>query len=319
MKRYVDELASSSEGLAKIQEIYGPLQIGSSCSLILYGIMLAQVYNYYTTTPKDLRLIRYLVLYLAIVETIHSVCEVLIIYEPLVLDFGKLSVTHLYPRALPAQSITMVAISTPIQVFLAWRIRNLQGSIWIPALICCLAAMSFAGGLWTGIGVAIARAYAKTPERYPPVFLWLISAAVADILIAGSLSWSLWQRKSGLPSSNAVVSRIIIFTIQTGFVMSFLAVADVIFLVCLPNIALNWVPEAALVKIYAIQLLSTLNARESLNKVWEDQLNNFILEQSNEEFFISVEASIQTPGSMVFERRSALPNFEPRRPHKINV
>ncbi|KAH9478065.1 hypothetical protein JR316_0010302 [Psilocybe cubensis] len=98
---------------------------------------------------------------------------------------------------------------------------------------------------------------------------------------------------------------------------SFLAIADVVFLVCLPEITLNWIFEAVLAKIYAIQLLSTLNARDSLNKVWDDQLNKFCLEAGSN-FVVSMEPNIATPDSgSTFE--AVLSTRQPTGSPKIGV
>lgn len=96
---------------------------------------------------------------------------------------------HLYKYFLHGEFVTCKALSGFQRLYAAWR--PCLSVYKILPIGYLLSNNHTAGGLWTGIGVAIARAYAKTPERYPPVFLWLISAAVADILIAGSLSWSL--------------------------------------------------------------------------------------------------------------------------------
>ncbi|KDR66244.1 hypothetical protein GALMADRAFT_1160882 [Galerina marginata CBS 339.88] len=259
-----------------IQRIYGPMLIGVFCSSILYGVLVVQVYNYWLTYKKDLRIIRYLILYLFLVETIHTAIAMYMMYQPLIINFGSGLVFRDFPTALPAEPILTILISTPIQVFIAWRIWRIQNSFWIPAFVCVLAAVSAAGGIWTGIVVVVIGVFAGTPQAYPAVYLWLVSAATADIMITGSLAVILLRRKTGLPS-DAVISRIVLFTIQTGLLTSISAVVDVVLLLVVPHTTVNFLVDVTLAKIYAISLISTLNARESLNKGW-DHHHSFLLD-----------------------------------------
>ena len=42
-----------------------------------------------------------------------------------------------------SDAIMTVLISTPIQIFVAWRIRVISRSIWVALSICILAVISF--------------------------------------------------------------------------------------------------------------------------------------------------------------------------------
>ncbi|KAF9555892.1 hypothetical protein CPC08DRAFT_752817 [Agrocybe pediades] len=115
--------------------------------------------------------------------------------------------------------------------------------------------------------VAMLRVYEKSPQAYPAVYLWLGSAAAADMLITASLSCILYRRRTGSPASDAVLTRIICFTIQHGLVTSIAAILDIVLLVAFPQLDF----EVALVKLYANTLMSTLNSRQSLNKQWNNR------------------------------------------------
>ncbi|KDR66537.1 hypothetical protein GALMADRAFT_147772 [Galerina marginata CBS 339.88] len=280
MLRYVDPFDTNLG--AAIQGLYGPVVIGVLCSMILYGILVSQMYNYHVTYKSDLPIVRYLVLYLFVAESVHTAIAMFIIYQSLVLNFGKDSVTHDYPTTFPAGEYR-----SPRLAFLAWRIWRIQKSFWIPVLICILAVTSGAGGIWAGVDVAIFRVYADSKRAYPPGYLWLSSSAAADILITASLTTILSRRKTGIPSSDAVISRIIIYTVQTGLVTSIAAIADVVLLIALPHITLNFLFDVSLVKIYSISLISSLNvnspsARKSLNRSWNNE-SSLLFNQDIEE------------------------------------
>ncbi|KDR66525.1 hypothetical protein GALMADRAFT_1143077 [Galerina marginata CBS 339.88] len=229
---------------------------------------------------RDIWIVRGLVFYLVIIETIHTALIMYQVYEPLVIHFGKKSVFYDFPTTLPAESILMVLICTPIQIFIAWRIWRIQKIFWISILICGFSVMSAGGGIWTGIKLSELHTYANSPRAYPAVYLWLFSFAAADILMTGSLGIILSRRKIGLPASDKVIQNIIVCTIEAGITTSLAAIIDVILLLALPHFALNFIFDVMLVKIYAITLMCTLNARESLNKSWDNN-QTFLFGEEN--------------------------------------
>ncbi|KAG6915778.1 hypothetical protein DXG01_009860 [Tephrocybe rancida] len=158
-----------------------------------------------------------------------------------------------------------VAVSTPIQLFFGWRIFKLTKSIWVPILIALFAIVSFGGGCWTGIMVATVKLFARKPELHNPALLWFLSACVADVLITVSLVFSLSRRKTGFVVTDDAISKIIRMTVQTGMLTAFFAIGDVVFFMTLPRTALNFLWDLALSKLYSNCLLSTLNARASMN------------------------------------------------------
>ncbi|KAF9041518.1 hypothetical protein BJ165DRAFT_291045 [Panaeolus papilionaceus] len=254
-----------------VQPLFGPMLIGVFCSMILYGVVLSQFYTYYITSKNDPARIRYLVLYLFIVETIHTGFAMLMLYQPLIIHFGDERAISQFPAALTSGPILSVAISTPIQIFIGHRIHRLQASFWVAGIVALLAVISCCGGVWTTVIIIMFRVFSKKPETHPPVMLWLIGSAVADIFITMSLSYSLWVRKTGIRATDAIITRIIVYTIQTGLLTSIAAILDVVLLIALPNLTVNFIFDITLVKLYAITLLSSLNGRASLNEDWNQR------------------------------------------------
>ncbi|KAJ3508470.1 hypothetical protein NLJ89_g5735 [Agrocybe chaxingu] len=125
------------------------------------------------------------------------------------------------------------------------------------------------GAIWSTVQVTDFRLTSKKPETHPPVLLCLASA-LSFMYVRKLMNRFQYARRTGLKAADEVISRIIVFTIQTGLVTSIGAILDLILLITVPEININFIFDVTLVKIYAISLLSTLNARASLN----DQLNH---------------------------------------------
>lgn len=218
---------------------------------------------------NDARWIKYLVLYLFLIETANTAIDMVMMYQPLILEYGHKLVV--FPVMFAAEPVTIVAISTPIQLFFAWRIRLLTKQNIVAAIIAILSLVSLAGGIWTTILITIIKLFKRKPELHWPALMWFLSATIADILITITLVINLSRRKTGFAATDDAISKIIRMTVQTGMLTALFAVGDVIFFMTLPSTALNFIWDLALTKLYANCLLSTLNARAGLKEMTSHQ------------------------------------------------
>ncbi|KAF9000863.1 hypothetical protein BDQ17DRAFT_1359106 [Cyathus striatus] len=251
--------------MVDVRLLFGPMLIGSFVNAILYGILVVQMYDYYRIYKNDSTRTRLLVLFIFIAETVNTGFVISMMFQPLILKFGLDDAAKHFPTMLTAEPLMIVLISTPIQLFISYRLYRISGSPYVSVIICLLAICSFGGGIWTSAMIVIIRDFARKPELHTPALVWLVTAAAADILITGSISWSLYKRRTGYKQTDAVITRIIILTVQTGLITAVAAMADVIFFLILPKITVNFICDLALTKLYANSLMSTLNARLSLN------------------------------------------------------
>ncbi|KAF9041474.1 hypothetical protein BJ165DRAFT_1489239 [Panaeolus papilionaceus] len=161
----------------------------------------------------------------------------------------------------------IVFISTPIQIFFAWRIRLLTKSNILAAIICFFSLVSTGGGIWTTVRLVQVRLFSRKPELHWPALVWFLAACISDVLITLVLVFTLSKRKTGFVATDDAISKIIRMTVQTGMLTAFFAIGDVVFFMSLPHTALNFVWDFSLSKLYSNCLLSTLNARAELQEL----------------------------------------------------
>ncbi|KAJ6562261.1 hypothetical protein B0H19DRAFT_1143989 [Mycena capillaripes] len=244
---------------------YGPMLIGVFFNMILYGVFVGQALTYYQLYHKDGAWMRYFVLYLFVLETLNTGFDMAMMYQPLILDYGQK--LDYFPKVFPTEPLIVVLVSTPIQIFFAWRIYTITKMISVPAVIAVFAIAALAGGLWTTAKVTIIKEFQYKPLLHPSALLWFLASCVADILITISLTLTLSHRKTGFVATDSVIDKIIRTTIQTGLVTSVFSVLDVICFMVFPHYAVNFVWDLALSKLYSNALLSTLNARAHLDAI----------------------------------------------------
>jgi len=241
--------------------------IGVYINLILCGILIMQTYYYYQTYRSDSKGIKFFVAYLFIIEIANSICDMAMMYQPLIIEWGTTDATKYFPTLFLMEPIIIVLVSTPIQFFFAWRVKTLTQSIWIPLIIVLFSLGSAAGGLWTGIRIAILKLFADKPLLHWSALVWFLCSVVADVLITIVLVRSLSSRKTGFSGTDSAIDKIIRMTVQTGMITAICAIGDVIFFMTLPHTALNFIWDLTLSKLYTNCLLSTLNARSTLKSM----------------------------------------------------
>ncbi|KAK7001415.1 hypothetical protein R3P38DRAFT_2558938 [Favolaschia claudopus] len=221
----------------------------------------AQMFQYYQKYRNDNSRIRYFILYLFLANTANLVFEIAIVYEPLIVRYGSWNTEYfLSKQSIPlylstnTDAVSVVAISTPVQMFTAWRIRVITGSIVLPLIISFLSVASFAGGLGVTIFVSIRNEFHQFQSFSSVIIVWLVASAVCDVLITIVLTYSLTTRKTGFSAVDGQINRIIRLTVQTGAITAVAALADLILFL---TTSLNFIPDFPLSKLYTISLLST--------------------------------------------------------------
>ncbi|KAJ7022393.1 hypothetical protein C8F04DRAFT_1240790 [Mycena alexandri] len=327
--------------LFNFQLMFAPLLFGVIMNALLFGVFIVQVHTYFRLYRTDFTWTRYIIYYLIVMETINTICDVGLIYEPLITLRNSQSVEIYSPKFLAAGAhslrrvdiviksdlprssdpIVTTLISTPCQLFLAWRIRRVTKSNWLSGLVALLSFLSLVGGVGATIGVALNPEFAKFHLVEPEITLWLTSTAFADLFITAFLVNFLWSNKTGFKTqTDSVADKIIFFTVQTGTLTSFAAITDVTLFLLVPvsflprrlrskpNIRvlednpdvhlvrtfeplkffmfcatgiLNSSRDFSLSKLYSVCLVATLNAREEWNGLLEQMPSKNKMKDAN--------------------------------------
>nr|GAT46361.1 predicted protein [Mycena chlorophos] len=250
--------------------IFGPLLIGTILSTLFYGVMAAHMFTYYQRFKNDRQWIRYLLLYIFIIESLRIVVQVAITYQPLVVEFGSQQALIVSPLFVPGDAATLVLISTPVQIFTGWRISGMfslrfgsrsllrrpsviTGRRYLWALIAALALVSLGGGFSVSIFSGIRNEFREFATFNNAVILWFISSAVCDVFIAVILTHSLSTRKTGFGVDTQInristrktgfgvdtqINRIVRATVQTGVITACGAIAVLVVFLVLPTTTL---------------------------------------------------------------------------------
>ncbi|KAJ3782740.1 hypothetical protein GGU10DRAFT_362938 [Lentinula aff. detonsa] len=256
-----------------VLEVYTPFFVGTFLNIFLYGIAVTQMYTYYRTSKRDTLWIKLLILYLFVFEMINSICDIGLIFESLLLKFGDPNIVVTSPWTLRLDGISTTLISTPVQIFMAWRIQIIMETVIPAVIIVVLALSSLTGSIWLAVAVSSSPQFAKFNDFRAAPSLWLISSAIADIAIACCLVYGLSKKRTGFAVLNDQIDRIIRVTLQTGSLTALTALIDVIVFLSVPDTTIFFAWDLTLCKLYTTTLLSSLNARASSRNAGMNKIN----------------------------------------------
>ncbi|TKY90492.1 hypothetical protein EX895_000490 [Sporisorium graminicola] len=241
----------------------GCMYIGVMLNVWLYGFSIVQAYIYYVNFKTDKPFMRYFVLFLVIADTVNSIFDQVFMYQYLVSHFGNLTYASKSNAAFAADPVMTGIIAFSTQLFFAWRVYKLMHSKIMPTLIAIGATISLLSAIGTTIGVEIVLEFQKFQKFQEVVILWLGFAALTDVLITGSLVFTLNKSRTGFAATDDVITKLIRMTLQTGALTTLFATVDLILFLASTS-TLHLVFNLPLAKLYVNSLLSTLNARVTI-------------------------------------------------------
>ncbi|KAJ3566612.1 hypothetical protein NP233_g6892 [Leucocoprinus birnbaumii] len=124
-------------------------------------------------------------------------------------------------------------IAFPVQVVYCWRIWVLSGWRLLPGVIGFSALAAASAGFVHGITNQIAGAVTRIPPNlWFPIVLWFVASAIADILIAVSMTYLLLRFKSEKYMSRNllfILRRLLIFTLEANILTALVAITTLVF------------------------------------------------------------------------------------------
>ncbi|OCH87970.1 hypothetical protein OBBRIDRAFT_759000 [Obba rivulosa] len=239
---------------------YGPILIGTVFNIMLYGIMITQTFLYFTVYKQDKLWMKLFVCLLFLCDTLNSVFDIVFVYVPLVNKFGDPGALSYATWVFATDPAMTAIIALQVQLFFAWRVKVLTGSIPAVVLIVICSLFQFFGGLGTAIAVGMIPEFVQFQRFKAIVIVWLAFSSIADVAITFALVWHLRKHKTGFAATDDIVNRVIRMTVQTGLVTALWASIDLVAYLTSSS-GLHLIFNIPLAKLYTNSLMSSLNSR----------------------------------------------------------
>lgn len=242
--------------------------IGLVFNVLLYGIMITQLYIYVSTYRKDPLWIKLYVACLFLADTFNTVFLMIYLYDSLILHFGDVPFLNTANWIFATDPVMTAFIGSMVQAFFAWRIRvlNMSWMFWVPASVCAL--IGAAGGLSTSIAIHFVSHFSDFQKFEIAVIFWLVAAATGDVFITVALTKYLRTHYTGYRATDDRIDAIMRLVVQTGMVTAVWAIIDLGVYLGDPT-GTHLIFNLPLSKLYSNSLLSSLNARGG----WKPQVS----------------------------------------------
>ncbi|KAJ7472882.1 hypothetical protein B0H11DRAFT_1344259 [Mycena galericulata] len=238
-----------------------PLLFGSLFNFLIFGILVIQIYVYRACFSRDSLIIQSLVYFVFLVILVCIYLNGSDLYYWFGSGFGDSTrLTNIRYTIIYAPVLGPL-ISTLVQLFFCYRIFIIKRSVWpIPVLISMISMAQFAGGLGGGIFALIVQRRVRGPLSTILTYVWLVSGAAADIMIAVMMTYLLLSAAVH-PSTRDVIKDVVTLIIETNTFSALVAILSLGLFVGSGTTHYFSCPVVVLPGIYANTLLATLNNR----------------------------------------------------------
>ncbi|CCO36126.1 hypothetical protein BN14_10250 [Rhizoctonia solani AG-1 IB] len=259
--------------MGEMDAMFGATYIGVVLSTFLYGILTLQTYVYWFKYVHDGAFDRWFVLALWLMDTIQSVCICHMQYHYTITNYANPEALQFNNWSLNFEVGFTAIITFMVQAFFArraWFFTKRVGSRFtttrktqlLGAIVGLLAAMGLGFGLASFAMTFVLGRFSRFIEYRWLVGIWLGAAAFCDVVIVYMLSTALMTQRTGFGRTDALINKLLRYTINTGLLTSLIAVADLICF-CTMNNLVHLGFNMVLGKLYTNTLLATLNARDT--------------------------------------------------------
>ncbi|KAJ6493030.1 hypothetical protein C8R45DRAFT_1135938 [Mycena sanguinolenta] len=236
--------------------------VGTVVNWGLLGALAVQVYIYCLAFPKDRLVSKLVVAFVVIAETLQTIGGSRDTIRIFGAGWGNPEILNEVGWAWFSVPILGSLIASVGQIFFAWRIYIIAKSPYVPILIAIVTAFQLGAGIWTGVDIIRARVFSQFRLFIPPE-AWLSATAASDFIIVGGMVFYLLKAKQPefKAKTNATLSRIIKFTVETGALCALSAIADLCLFVAFDGNNYHLGVCIWLSKVYSNSILVILNSR----------------------------------------------------------
>ncbi|KAJ7787962.1 hypothetical protein B0H14DRAFT_2950954 [Mycena olivaceomarginata] len=229
--------------------------IGTLLNFFLFGTLFIQ-----RMFPKDRAAIKSLVYFVFLTMVLCACLNAADAHYWFAAGFGDI-VKFGQARFSPFYTPFMGSIITlAVQLFFCYRISVFRSSaMWWSFLIAAISFLQAAGGMGGGIIAFIASNEQHDRVRTLLVYMWLVGDAVADLMIAVTMTYLLTQASE--PQTQSIVRGVIRLIIETNTFSASVAIIGLALFAGMPGTDYFICPTMVLPGIYANTLLVLLNNR----------------------------------------------------------
>ncbi|KAI6035676.1 hypothetical protein EDC04DRAFT_3114784 [Pisolithus marmoratus] len=280
--------------MSAYDQTFGPLLVGTLFNTYLYGIVTHQFASYYRANFNDRLAVKCVVAFLLVLDTFHSVAVMYMAWVYMVTNHANPTVLQFSIWPYPFTPIGTATSAFVTHLFLGDSIYRLTHNKVLFGVIITTALLTFGLGMANGVKAWIIHMNADMPRISSLAIPWLSMQVIVDMFSTVTLSIIFAREKTGMPTTDSVLRRLIRGAIQTGLFGSIFALGYLITFVLLPKANFYGMFAIPIGRIYSNTLLDTLLVREKLKM---EMTHNVFEETSRMMGWIPTTKELRPPAS----------------------
>jgi len=245
-----------------LDNTYGAAFIGMVVAAVLYGVSCLQAFYYYTH-QNDTWHNKLTVTAAMIFDTVHQALITHAVYTYTITDWGNVEQLQLMVWSLLVEVLFTALTALIVQSFLTMRIWRLSNrNIYITGACAVLVVAGFVSTIVYFFKALRFKTLASLATVEGESMAVNVFGAAADILIAATLCTILHVSRSRVHKFDAMINKLIIFSVNTGLLTSLCALGSLISTIAAGKTFIYVPFYFCLGRVYTNSLLATLNARK---------------------------------------------------------
>ncbi|KZP13716.1 hypothetical protein FIBSPDRAFT_960279 [Athelia psychrophila] len=240
----------------------------------LYGVVSGQTLTYLRRDCHDRLRLKIMVIVIWSLESLHVFFTACLAWDRVIINHANVASGFLF-WSIPASMIVMNSSIAMVQYIWIMRIWQLNTSRYRSIIAACMlvlvatfAALTIA---WAALLLVVLGSPASPRSNHPTLasaLIWMPPLTLSvqilnDVLATSMLFAALYRNKSGIRRTDALLTKAIVYSLNTGFLTC--AIAILVTRLAIPNQIYCEAVYLATAKVYSISLLAMLNWDPSKN------------------------------------------------------
>ncbi|KAJ7626978.1 hypothetical protein FB45DRAFT_920422 [Roridomyces roridus] len=261
---------------APLDNTMGSMLLGVIFSAVLYGISALQALFYFTRYGRDPFYLRVLVATTLFLDTVHLAFVTHTVYHYLIVNYYNRDALQLMVWSVSLEALPTGITAGLVQSFYAYRVWKLshRNLILTGSIMALVMATAGCGTAWVVLALQ-ATTYEHLLRMTPLTITINALSTGADLIITGTLCIMLHYTRPASLTTETMINKLILFTINTGLLTSCCAVASLISLILSRNTLIYALFYFCIGRLYSNALLASLNARSVIRGRINDVDTNF--------------------------------------------
>ncbi|KAJ8583379.1 hypothetical protein M405DRAFT_513577 [Rhizopogon salebrosus TDB-379] len=245
---------------------FGAMFIGAILATILFGLSNVQALTYFQThTSKDTRItfFKLIIMGLWTLDALHLALIIHCVYYYLVTNYAKFDAL--------VEVVWSGKLRIAFDTFTVWVIHFMYAyRVWIVStgrsrvlsiIVGIIVILSSGVAIFATVEVYKCRLLTDFTGIEWSTLMYLSVITFVDFVIASSLCYFLATSRTGFSSTDSFLTKLMIYTINTGCLTSMCSMATLIACVVMPNNFVWMAIEFLVTKLYVNSFLALMNAR----------------------------------------------------------